>query len=84
MPSALNKSTEKARMFYGELTDAFDFVIEAKSKKEDNPLYKNDHAQLSKPRLGLSRLIRSGIWSGFRRCPRRSPIPRRALPVALP
>lgn len=28
-------------------TDApFDFVIEAKSKKEDNPLYKNDHAQL--------------------------------------
>lgn len=25
---------------------AFDFVIEAKSKKEDNPLYKNDHAQL--------------------------------------
>jgi replicative superfamily II helicase len=26
--------------------DAFDFVIEAKSKKEDNPLYKNDHAQL--------------------------------------
>jgi replicative superfamily II helicase len=24
----------------------FDFVIEAKSKKEDNPLYKNDHAQL--------------------------------------
>ena len=28
-------------------TDApFDFVIEAKSKKEDNPLYKSDHAQL--------------------------------------
>jgi replicative superfamily II helicase len=28
-------------------TDAsFDFVIEAKSKKDDNPLYKNDHAQL--------------------------------------
>jgi replicative superfamily II helicase len=28
-------------------TDAtFDFVVEAKSKKEDNPLYKNDHAQL--------------------------------------
>jgi replicative superfamily II helicase len=28
-------------------TDApFDFVIEAKSKKVDNPLYKNDHAQL--------------------------------------
>jgi replicative superfamily II helicase len=28
-------------------TDAsFDFIIEAKSKKEDNPLYKNDHAQL--------------------------------------
>jgi replicative superfamily II helicase len=28
-------------------TDAvFDFVIEAKSKKEENPLYKNDHAQL--------------------------------------
>lgn len=28
-------------------TDAgFDFVIEAKSKKQDNPLYKNDHAQL--------------------------------------
>jgi replicative superfamily II helicase len=28
-------------------TDApFDFVIEAKSKKNDNPLYKNDHAQL--------------------------------------
>jgi replicative superfamily II helicase len=26
--------------------DAFDFVIEAKRKKEDNPLYKNDHAQL--------------------------------------
>src|SRR5205085_5397064 len=25
---------------------AFDFVIEAKSKKEENPLYKNDHAQL--------------------------------------
>jgi len=25
---------------------AFDFVIEAKSKKEDNPLYKNDQAQL--------------------------------------
>ena len=25
---------------------AFDFLIEAKSKKEDNPLYKNDHAQL--------------------------------------
>ena len=25
---------------------AFDFVIEAKSKKHDNPLYKNDHAQL--------------------------------------
>jgi len=25
---------------------AFDFVIEAKSKKEDNPLYKSDHAQL--------------------------------------
>ncbi|ESY85142.1 hypothetical protein, partial [Mesorhizobium sp. LNHC229A00] len=25
---------------------AFDFVIEAKSKKQDNPLYKNDHAQL--------------------------------------
>jgi replicative superfamily II helicase len=25
---------------------AFDFVIEAKSKKDDNPLYKNDHAQL--------------------------------------
>jgi replicative superfamily II helicase len=25
---------------------SFDFVIEAKSKKEDNPLYKNDHAQL--------------------------------------
>ena len=25
---------------------AFDFVIEAKSKKEDNPLYNNDHAQL--------------------------------------
>ncbi|MBR7621427.1 DEAD/DEAH box helicase [Phenylobacterium sp. 20VBR1] len=24
----------------------FDFVIEAKSKKEDNPLYKSDHAQL--------------------------------------
>ena len=24
----------------------FDFVIEAKSKKQDNPLYKNDHAQL--------------------------------------
>ena len=24
----------------------FDFVVEAKSKKEDNPLYKNDHAQL--------------------------------------
>jgi replicative superfamily II helicase len=24
----------------------FDFVIEAKSKKKDNPLYKNDHAQL--------------------------------------
>jgi replicative superfamily II helicase len=25
---------------------AFDFVIEAKSKKQDNPLYKSDHAQL--------------------------------------
>lgn len=25
---------------------SFDFLIEAKSKKEDNPLYKNDHAQL--------------------------------------
>lgn len=25
---------------------AFDFVIEAKSKKDDNPLYKSDHAQL--------------------------------------
>lgn len=25
---------------------AFDFVIEAKSKKKDNPLYKSDHAQL--------------------------------------
>lgn len=25
---------------------SFDFVIEAKSKKEDNPLYKSDHAQL--------------------------------------
>lgn len=24
----------------------FDFVIEAKTKKDDNPLYKNDHAQL--------------------------------------
>ena len=24
---------------------AFDFVIEAKTKQDDNPLYKNDHAQ---------------------------------------
>jgi replicative superfamily II helicase len=44
---------ERPEKVYGKGPDvlwrtggAFDFVIEAKSKKEDNPLYKSDHAQL--------------------------------------
>lgn len=51
--SYLGFDAERPERTYGKGPDvlwrtdaAFDFVIEAKSKKEDNPLYKNDHAQL--------------------------------------
>ena len=51
--SYLGFDAERPEKVYGNGPDvlwrtdaAFDFVIEAKSKKEDNPLYKNDHAQL--------------------------------------
>ena len=51
--SYLGFDAERPETAYGKGPDvlwrtdaAFDFVIEAKSKKENNPLYKNDHAQL--------------------------------------
>ena len=51
--SYMGFDAERPETVYGNGPDvlwrtdaAFDFVIEAKSKKEDNPLYKNDHAQL--------------------------------------
>jgi replicative superfamily II helicase len=51
--SYLGFETERPEKVYKKGPDvlwrtdaAFDFVVEAKSKKEDNPLYKNDHAQL--------------------------------------
>jgi replicative superfamily II helicase len=51
---------------------AFDFVIEAKSKKEDNPLYKNDHAQL----------LEAEAW--FKTAyPSREPVRVSALPEAV-
>ncbi len=49
----LGFDAERPEKVYGKGPDVlwrtdggFDFVIEAKSKKEDNPLYKSDHAQL--------------------------------------
>ena len=51
--SFLGFDAERPEKVYGKGPDvlwrteaAFDFVIEAKSKKEENPLYKSDHAQL--------------------------------------
>lgn len=51
---------------------AFDFVIEAKSKKQDNPLYKNDHAQLLEAEAWFKSVY-----------PNREPVRVSALPEAV-
>nr|QQZ50062.1 hypothetical protein JKL49_26135 [Phenylobacterium glaciei] len=61
----------------------FDFVIEAKSKKEDNPFTRATMLNCSKQRTGSREHTQDALPCASQPCPKRSPTTRRAQQGAM-
>ena len=72
-PSAPRRSTGKGPMCCGGPTPPSTSSSRRKARRKDNPLYKNDHAQLLEAEAWFKSAYPAGRPYGYRRCPKRSP-----------